>query len=247
MGFKDHFSGHAAEYAEARPSYPAALFDFLARQCQQRELAWDAGCGNGQASLSLADRFAKVFASDPSTAQIANAPLHAAIRYAIEAAEQCSLDSASADLVTVAQALHWFDVPQFFAEAKRVLKPDGTIAVWTYAESRVTPAVDAVFDELHHRRLGGFWPAERAHVLNGYCDLPFPFEPIPAPSFAMTCDWRLPQYLAYLRSWSAYRRCLAETGCDAVAEIEGDMRQAWGDSDRVRRVNWPLSLRLGRR
>jgi SAM-dependent methyltransferase len=246
MSFQDHFSGHAASYAEARPTYPPELFAWLAGQCRGHALAWDAGCGNGQASVALAGYFDAVFASDPSAAQIASAEPHPRVRYAVEAAEQCSLADASADLVTVAQAYHWFDHARFCAEARRVLAPGGVVALWSYAESRTAAAVDAVVDELHFIRLGADWPAGREHVLNRYRDLPFPFAPLSAPPFDMHCEWNLGQYLAYLRSWSASQRYLQRTGQDAVAAIAPAMAAAWGDPVRVRSVQWPLRLLVGR-
>ena len=139
MAFKDHFSGHAAAYARARPTYPDALFDWLAAQCAGHALAWDAGCGNGQASIALASRFDRVHASDPSATQVAAAPTHPRVAWHVEPAEQCSLPDASADLVTVAQAYHWFDYERFAAEATRVLRPGGVVAVWAYGVSSVTP------------------------------------------------------------------------------------------------------------
>lgn len=246
MSFKDHFSGHAASYADARPRYPDALFDWLSAQCTDHALAWDAGCGNGQASVALARQFEAVHATDPSAAQIGAAIAHSRVRYAVEPGEHCSLGDASADLVTVAQAYHWFDAPRFCAEAARVAKPGGVVAVWSYAESRVNPAVDAVFDALHNDRLDPYWPPERLHVINRYADLPFPFAPIAAPSFEMRCEWTLPQYLAYLRSWSASQRYAKETGRDAVAQITRAMAQAWGEPHAVRTVSWPLTLKAGR-
>jgi SAM-dependent methyltransferase len=245
--FSDHFSGHAADYASARPLYPDALFDWLAQQCVERSLAWDAGCGNGQASHALAARFAQVYASDPSAEQIAAALPAANIRYAIEPAESCSLADASADLVTVAQAMHWFDVSRFQAEARRVLRPGGVFAAWSYAQSRVSEAIDAPFDRLHDHLLEGYWPDGRQHVVDGYRNLPFAFERIlDVPVFHMRCDWTLLQYLAYLRSWSACQRYLRSTGQDAVAIIESDMSSAWGDPRTVRAVSWPLTLHAGR-
>ena len=245
MSFKDHFSGHAAAYAQARPTYPPALFDWLAAQCPQRRLAWDAGCGNGQASVALAQHFDDVFASDPSATQIAAALPHPKIRYAVEPAEQCSLPDASVDLITVAQALHWFDCERFYSEVKRVLAPEGRIAVWTYEHSSVAPDVDAIFLRLYRGELDAYWPPERRHVEAGYASLPFPFERIAAPAFELRCDWTADQYLAYLRSWSATQRYLQATGRDAVASIEPDLRVAWGDSAQVRAVMWPLTVKFG--
>lgn len=246
--FKDHFSGHAADYASARPRYPDALFDWLASQCARRTLVWDAGCGNGQASIALAGSFESVYATDPSAEQIAAAQPHPRIRYAVEPAERCSLSDGCADLVTVAQAMHWFDVPRFQAEARRVLTPDGMFAAWTYAQSRVTPAVDAVFDRFHDELLEDYWPAGREHVIDGYRNLPFAFarSANDVPAFEMRCDWTLPQYFAYLRSWSASQRYLRETGNDAIALIAPDMTFAWGDSSLRRVVIWPLTLHVGR-
>lgn len=245
MSFKDHFSGHAAAYAQARPTYPPALFQWLATQCPRRELAWDAGCGNGQASTALAEYFRDVFATDPSATQIAAANPHPKVRYAVEPAEQCSLADGSVDLVTVAQALHWFDCDRFFAEVRRVLTATGRIAVWCYERSGVCPEVDEVFMRLYQGELDAWWPPERRHIEAGYATLPFPFEVIPAPEFDLRCDWTLAQYLAYLRSWSAAQRYLKATGRDAVAGIEADLAEAWGDPARTRIVRWPMKVKFG--
>jgi len=245
--FKDHFSGHASGYASARPHYPPALFEWLAGQCDRHALAWDAGCGNGQAATALAGHFEAVFASDPSAAQIAAAQTHPHIRYAVEPAEHCSLSDASADLVCVAQAMHWFDVPRFQSEARRVLASGGIFSAWTYAQSRVTPAVDAVFDRLHDHLLDAYWPAGREHVIDGYRNLPFAFTWFAdVPAFEMRCEWTLPQYFDYLRSWSASQRYLRETSTDPIALIAPDMSTAWGDPMLARVVIWPLTLHVGR-
>ena len=244
--FADHFSGHAVDYAQARPRYPAALFEWLAAQCQGHALAWDAGCGNGQASVALAAHFSAVFATDPSSAQVASAQPHPRVRYAVEPAEHCSLQDGSADLITVAQAYHWFDASAFCEQARRVSRPGGVVAVWTYAHSHVSPAVDAVFDYLNDTLVIGDWPSEREHVVTGYARLPFPFERIDAPGFVLCCDWTLAQYAAYLRSWSAAQRHRQRTGDDPVARVLPDMATAWGDPAQARRVTWPLSLLAGR-
>ena len=246
MHFKDHFSAHAGLYREARPHYPDALFDWLAAQAPARGLAWDAGCGNGQASVALAARFGHVYATDPSAKQIAAAEPRANIDYRVEPAEACSLADASADLVTVAQALHWFDQTRFHAEVRRVLKPHGVFAAWTYADCSVDPAVDAAKNRLYVDLTGPYWPPERVHVEGGYRDLPFPYTPIAAPPFEMGAHWDLMQFLAYLRSWSATQRYLREQGEDPVALVEPELRTAWGEPVRLRAVRWRFHLRCGR-
>lgn len=244
--FKDHFSGHASHYAAARPLYPDSLFDWLASQCREHSLVWDAGCGNGQASIALTRHFDQVFASDPSATQIASATPHPNIHYAVAPAEQCPLPDSTADCVCVAQALHWFEFERFFSEAKRVLRDDGLLIVWTYERSSVNPAVDAVFENLYRGTLDDYWPPERKHVETGYRNIPFPFNEIATPDFELRCEWTLSQYLAYLRSWSASQRYLKATGNDAVAMIENEMQRAWGNGDQKKSVCWPLTVRAGR-
>jgi SAM-dependent methyltransferase len=244
--FKDHFSGHAGIYAAARPTYPKELFEWLASQCASHSLVWDAGCGNGQASIALADYFDRVFASDPSATQIASAEPHPNIRYAVEPAEQCSLPDKSVACVCVAQALHWFNFDVFFAEAKRVLQNGGVLAVWTYEKSSVNRSVDAVFEKLYRGTLDDYWPPERKHVESAYRNIDFPFIEFKSPDFELHCDWNLAQYLAYLRSWSASQRYLKATGIDAVGSIENEMQSAWGNPEEKRVVLWPLTVRAGR-
>jgi SAM-dependent methyltransferase len=246
-GFKDHFSGHAAHYAAARPGYPEALFEWMAAQAPTRDLAWDAGCGNGQAALALAERFAAVHATDPSENQIAAAAPHPRVRYAVAPAEACSLSDSSVDLICVAQALHWFDHARFFDEAARVLRPGGLLVALSYGLTHVDDAVDAVFMRLYDGALGPYWPPERRLVESGYAELDFPFDPLPPPAVDMRCDWNLDQYLAYLRSWSASQRHLAATGRDAVGEAEADFAAAWGDAQARRAVRWPLAVRAVRK
>jgi SAM-dependent methyltransferase len=246
MSFKDHFSGHAGAYHEARPIYPDALYDWLATQTRAHDLVWDAGCGNGQASVALAQRYARVHATDPSAPQIANAEARPNIDYRVEPAEQCSLADASADLVTVAQALHWFDQDRFDAEVRRVLKPGGVIAAWSYADCRIEPALDAIKDHLYVDLTGPYWPPERTHVESGYRSLPFPFAEIAAPPFEMRAEWTMAQFLGYLRSWSATQRYIKANAQDPVALIEPEMARAWGDAQTPRTVRWDFHLRCGR-
>ncbi|HET6546502.1 MAG TPA: class I SAM-dependent methyltransferase [Rhodanobacteraceae bacterium] len=246
MAFQDHFSGHADAYREARPTYPETLYDWLAGVAPMRELAWDAGCGNGQASVALARRFARVFASDPSARQIANAEARSNIDYRVEAAEQCSLPDDCAGLVTVAQALHWFDHARFHAEVRRVLRSGGVFAAWGYSDCRIAPEIDALKDRLYVELTGPYWPPERALLDAGYRTLAFPFDEIAAPPFDMSVQWNLDRFLAYLRSWSATQRYRRDRGEDPVSLVEPGLRAAWGDAATVRTVRWDFHLRAGR-
>ena len=247
--FKDHFSGHADLYRDARPTYPDALFEWLAAQAPDRALAWDCGCGNGQASATLARHFERVIASDPSANQIADAQSGANIEYRVEPAEHSSLADASASLVTVAQALHWFDFAAFYAEVRRVLKPGGVFAAWAYAACGTDEAsIDDVIEHLYGDALTGpYWPPERAHIDAGYRTIPFPFAKIAAPEFPMIMRWNVDQLLAYLRSWSATQRYIKAKGEDPVALVEPKLRTAWGDPARVREVRWQFHLLAGNR
>lgn len=247
MAFKDHFSTQSSTYATARPRYPAALYDWLAEHAPARGLAWDTGCGNGQASVALAERFERVIATDPSAAQIEHAKLHPNVEYRVEPAESPTLAEAGADLVTVAQALHWFDQARFHAAVRRVAKPGALFAAWMYAISRVDAGVDRVFDRLYADILGDFWPPERRHIESGYATLPMPFARVAdVPDFAIDVAWTLPQYLDYLRSWSASERYRRERGEDAVSLVAGDMAAAWGNPDTPRTVRWPITLLAAR-
>lgn len=245
MTFKDHFSGHASDYRDARPRYPEALFDWLAAQAPDRGLVWDCGCGNGQASVALAARFSRVHATDPSANQIANAEPRANIDYRVEPAERCSLPDRSASLVTVAQALHWFDFDAFYAEVRRVLKPRGVLAAWAYSDCRVTPAIDALKNRVYVDLVGPYWPPERDLVDAGYRTIPFPFEEAAAPAFVMSVSWSVDHFLAYLRSWSATQRYAKDKGEDPVTSVEAALRAEWGSAETRREVYWDFHLRCG--
>jgi len=244
-GFKDHFSGHADSYARFRPIYPARLFEWLKGQCRRHELAWDVGTGNGQVARGLAKHFGAVHATDASERQIAQAPRVQGVRFAVEPAAHCSLPGHSADLATVGQALHWFDLGRFYAEVERVLKPGGLFAAWTYQLNRIDPAVDRAVFRLYEEVVGPYWPPERVHVEQGYRELPFPFHEVSAPDIVIRRRMNLQDYLSYLGTWSAVRRYMVEQGADPLALVEDDFRAAWGDPEEVHTIEWPLVIRAG--
>ena len=246
MKFKDLFSGHSDLYARARPHYPDALFDWIAAEAPATSCAWDAGCGNGQASVALAARFEHVVATDPSEKQLGNAAANPRIDYRNEAAEHTTIEDRSVDAVTVAQALHWFDIGAFSAEVRRVARPGALFAAWCYAHCSVTPTVDVVIAHLYEDILGAYWSPERKLVDEGYASLALPFASVEVPAFEMGVEWNLPQLLAYLTSWSAAQKYLQATGEDAVASVAEELAAAWHEPERVRPVRWRLGLRAGR-
>lgn len=243
--FKDHFSGHAEAYARFRPAYPAALYDWLARQCAAVELAWDVATGNGQAAVELSRRFDRVIATDGSAAQIAQARPAANIDYRVETAEKSSLAGHSADLITVAQAYHWFDHPAFLAEVNRVAKPHGLLAIWTYALAEVTPAIDREVRAFYAGPIADSWPPERRLVEEGYQNLEFPWPELEVPQLLLQLDWKLEDLLGYLRTWSAVQRYQAAHGSDPVAAWQERFAAAWGNPP-TRTVSWPMRVRCFR-
>lgn len=244
--FADHFSRAPDAYAVYRPTYPAALFAWLAEVAPARERAWDCATGSGQAALALASHFAQVIATDASAAQVSQVPGDVRVQRAVMTAEAAALPAASMSLVTVAQALHWFDRPRFYAEVRRVLAPGGVVAVWRYGLTRIAPAIDAVVDHFYRETVGAYWPAERAIVEAGYGTLEFPFDELAAPAFAMEARWTLAQLAGYLGTWSAVGRYRAATGTDPLPAFVEALAPAWGDAGARQLVRWPLEVRAGR-
>ena len=244
MTFKDHFSKQAADYAKFRPRYPQKLFEYLGSVAPNRGLAWDCGTGNGQAAVGLATVFDRVIATDASEKQIANARSHERVEYRVTRAEKSDLESASIDLIMVAQALHWFDLDRFYDEVRQVVKPDDVLAASAYNLLRVQPAIDEVVNRYYYEVVGPFWPPERELVEN-FADLPFPFHEIDPTKFEMTAQWNLDHLIGYLRTWSSTQPFMAANGADPLEQIIDELRRAWGNPQEVRTVLWPLILRLG--
>lgn len=245
--FKDHFSQVADAYANWRPTYPETLFDAISAAVPASASVWEPGCGSGQATRGLVQRFVHVFASDPSSAQIqqhwANTTTIPNVKVAVEPAEATSLANHSVNLVAVAQALHWFDRTRFFAECERVLRPGGVLAAWTYQDI-VFPDALASAAEAFRTEIEPYWPPERADVDAGYAGYAWPFPALPAPTLWLTAEWNLPQLLGYLGSLSATARCREATGDDPVHRHADALAGAWGAAEVVRTMCWPLILHL---
>src|SRR5881275_1336124 len=235
MSFKDHFSKQAADYAIFRPSYPQELFVYLGSVAPGRQLAWDCGTGNGQAAVGLASVFDRVIATDASENQIANAEQHVRVEYHVAPAENSGIESETIDMIMVAQALHWFDLDRFYAEAQRVLKPNAVLAASAYNLLQIEPAIDEVVNRYYYEVVGPFWPPER-ELVEHFTDLPFPFHQIAPPKFEMMTQWNLEYLVGYLRSWSSTQRFITAKDSDPLHEIADELRAAWGNAKQTRRV-----------
>jgi len=247
MNFEDHFSELAETYSRYRPNYPKKLFEYLASICNRHQQAWDCGTGNGQAAVSLTEYFEKVYASDASKEQLAQAPGHPKIVFKNEPAEKVSLADKSTDLVTVAAAAHWFNFEKFYAEVKRVLKPGGVIAVWGYHLFTISPTIDKFLIKYYREILNNYWPEQFYHVDTQYSGLPFPFDELSPPKFEMITEWNLDQVAGFLSSWSGTKIFQQKNGYHPLNDIWEDLLQAWGEQKQKRIINWPLYMRIGKK
>ena len=241
---KDNFSRGSDLYARYRPGYPKELFDLILGFVSEKKLAWDCGTGNGQSAAALSDHFEKIFATDISQQQLDNAIKKDNIVYALEPAEHTGLAAHSVDLITVAQAIHWFCFDEFYAEVRRVAKPGAVIAVWTYSLLKVSAEIDAIIEDHHFNRLGKYWDPERKYVDEGYANIPFPFSPIQTPVFKIEPDWSLSDLEGYLNTWSALQKFIAVNPDNPVKEVMERIAPLWGNREK-RRIVFPVHLKLG--
>ena len=244
--FRDHFAFAASSYASFRPRYPAALFAWLASATRGHQRAWDCGTGSGQAAVGLAAHYEAVVATDPSLSQLSSAVSARGVEYVAMSAEASALRAESVDLVTVAQALHWFDRAGFFAEVDRVLRPGGLLAVWSYGLLTIEPTIDARLRHLYSDTLAAYWPSERALVDTGYAGVALPYPELATPRVAMEASWTMVEVLGFLSTWSAVGRYRAAEKADPLPELSHDLASAWGAKER-RQVRWPLTLRAARK
>lgn len=241
---KDNFSTHAKQYAKFRPTYPDELFNFLISLVSLKETAWDCGTGNGQVAVKLSEHFHKIYATDISRQQIKNAIKKPNISYKIAPAENTTFVDNRFDLITVAQAIHWFDFSKFYKEVKRTLKDNGIIAVIGYSLIGINPEINKVIEKLYKEILHEYWDKERFYIDELYRTIPFPFTEIEAPEFSVSFNWSFEELTGYLNTWSAVQHYIKATGANPIGLIREDLFNAWGETSR-KTVHFPILTRIG--
>jgi ubiquinone/menaquinone biosynthesis C-methylase UbiE len=242
---KDLFSRQSNHYARYRPRYPQELYDFVLGSVSGRRVAWDCATGNGQVATELARYFAQVEATDLSARQLAEAPALPNVRYRVSPAETTPFPDAQFDLVTVGQALHWFDFERFYAEVRRILRPGGVLAAWGYELLTVSPEIDELVNVFYRKTVGPYWAPERRYLEERYRTIPFPFDEVPAPEFTMEKTWTLDDLLGYFGTWSSVVGFKDAQGFDPVPDLGEQFRAHWPEGG-PKRVTFPVFLRLGR-
>ena len=245
-GFADAFSDAADRYVVSRPAYPAMHFNRLAALAARQALAWDCGTGNGQAAIGLAEHFDRVEATDASAKQIANALLDPRVRYRVALAEVSGLEDRSVDLISVAQALHWFDLPRFYAEVRRVARPGGILAAYGYDWFHISPEIDALTEKFLLQPVAAYWSPNNRILWEGYRTIEFPFEELPAKADNIDVTWTLDQLFGFFLTWSAPRRKRQAEGDEFLELARVEFESAWGDPGRPRQIVMPMHLRVGR-
>jgi len=240
---KDNFSTQAEAYAKHRPTYPPALFEYIAGLVKHKKLAWDCGTGNGQSAFELSKYFENVFATDISQKQIDHAKKQQHITYALEPAEKTSLADASTDLITISQALHWFKFEEFYREVKRVSAPGAMIAAWTYSLLHIDEATDAIIHQYHFNTLKDFWDEERKYVDSGYQTIPFPFKQLQTPAFHIEVNWGLQELEGYFYTWSALQKFIAAKNEDPIPALMESIKHNWTATE-VKKIIFPIHLKL---
>ncbi|HEX5171427.1 MAG TPA: class I SAM-dependent methyltransferase [Cyclobacteriaceae bacterium] len=244
MEHKDYFSGHSHLYATFRPVYPQAIYEFIYRHLNGRDSAWDCATGNGQVARELAKHFNQVWATDISTQQLEHAHQGVNIHYSVSSAEKTTFPDHQFDLITVAQALHWFKFDDFYKEVNRTSKSNALLAVWSYALCKVDTRVDELYLHFYHDVVGPYWDSVRKFVENEYRDIPFPYKRIDTPKFFIEVNWSLVDFLGYVSTWSATQKFIKEKRYDPINNLSYDIEKCWSRSEK-KKVTFPITSFLG--
>ena len=240
---QDHFSAIATEYSAGRITYPKGLYEYLNSICEESLLVWDCATGSGQAAIDLSTYFDRVIATDISDSLLSLAPDIDKVVFQHAPAEDSGIESASVDLVIVAQAIHWFEHADFWKEVSRVLKPGGVLAFWGYVWPTVDDCIDALLDDFR-AKIADYWPQRSQYLQEFYRGIEAPFERIKSPNFHLEENWAVSDYLTHLASWSGTRYYRETSGVDPLEMIEKDLECIWGRGTRF--VRWELVLKVYR-
>ena len=133
------------------------------------------------------------------------------------------------------------------AQVRRVLRPGGLLAVWSYALGAFgEPSLDQALRRFYSETVGPYWPPERAIIDAGFERLEFPFDELRAPEVVMEAAWSFEHFAGYLSTWSAVQRAAKAIGRDPLPEFLADLAPIWGSRAKRRVIRWPLSMRVGR-
>ena len=239
---KDNFSVHSDLYAAFRPTYPDELYNFLLSLTSTKQAAWDCGTGNGQVARGLSKYFDKVFATDISAQQISNAYKSDNIFYSLSPAEKTSFANDSFDLVTVAQAIHWFDFDAFYGEVKRTIKPRGVLAVIGYGLFKMHPDIDKIVNHFYDTIIDSYWDKERKYIDENYTTIPFPFKEIKSPELSIQFEWTLEQLVGYLNTWSAVQHYIKANNNNPIDSIYPELQKIFA-VNKKQQGHFPILLR----
>lgn len=242
---KDNFSKQSHLYAQYRPTYPTELYDWLLAHVQNKQKAWDVGTGNGQVAVQLAEHFDEVEATDISQAQVDKASPRPNVHYSIQAAEQTNFADLSFNLITIGQAIHWFNFEAFYKEVRRVAQPNAVIATWCYALLNISPDIDALIEHFYRHTTANYWDFERRYIDEHYQTIPFPFQEIKVPDFSIRVQWTPAHLEGYLNSWSSIQKYIGIHQSNPIPELMEQIAAHW-PAEEVREVVFPIYMRVGR-
>ena len=241
------FSQASHVYAQARPRYPRDLYNWMLAHTSGRDAVWDCATGSGQAAVDLAPHFARVEATDISAEQVGEGMQQANIHYSIQSAEETSFLDQTFDLVTVAQALHWFDYTMFWPEVLRVAKLNALFCAWGYAWFTCDSEVDTGFVQPFLRLVEPYWAMNNRILWDGFNDedIAFPFKRITPPRLAIQTAWTIAQLIEYMQTWSAYKHALKnETMASGLQKLCADAAQRFVQKGAMQ-ITMPLHIVAG--
>lgn len=243
----DYFSHQSENYKLYRPSYPNELYSEILKFVSGKNCCWDCGTGNGQVAVELAKHFTNVVATDISQNQLDHREVLKNIVYKKVRAERTTFPENKFDLITVAQAIHWFDIKEFYKEVVRVAKDDAVLAVWGYGLLKISTPIDSSIGDFYKNTIGSYWNTQRKHVDNAYNSIPFNFKQLNIDrEMEIKENWDLKQLEGYLNTWSGVKNYInAHKGKNPVPELISGLRNNWKENEK-KVIRFPIFLKVGR-